>query len=109
MPFVHQEEILDAGMRGRVSSGNQLHIDFGGQVGLPVAGGFGESDNTEEQDGDSRGDCPGLNSAGLHAETGNHVRQREMLVELVPPKPKKSKGKRAAEPVSPIDEPETDS
>ncbi|KRD19720.1 hypothetical protein ASE48_22040 [Mycobacterium sp. Root265] len=34
---------------------------------------------------------------------------REMLVELVPPKPKKSKGKRAAEPVSPIDEPETDS
>lgn len=34
---------------------------------------------------------------------------REMLVELVPPKPKKSKGKRAAESVSPIDEPETDS
>jgi uncharacterized membrane protein len=34
---------------------------------------------------------------------------REMLVELVPPKPKKSKGKRAAEPDPPADQPETDS
>ncbi|CAN7565933.1 DUF1003 domain-containing protein [Mycolicibacterium frederiksbergense] len=34
---------------------------------------------------------------------------REMLVELVPPKPKKNKGKRAAEPVAPSDEPEADS
>jgi len=34
---------------------------------------------------------------------------REMLVELVPPKPKKNKGKRAAEPVAASDEPEADS
>ncbi|CAM3914330.1 DUF1003 domain-containing protein [Mycobacterium frederiksbergense] len=34
---------------------------------------------------------------------------REMLVELVPPKPKKNKGKRAAEPVAPSDQPEADS
>lgn len=34
---------------------------------------------------------------------------REMLVELVPPKPKKSKGKRAAEPDPPADQPEADS
>jgi uncharacterized membrane protein len=34
---------------------------------------------------------------------------REMLVELVPPKPKKSKGKRAAESVPPADQPEPDS
>ncbi|MBJ7463508.1 MAG: DUF1003 domain-containing protein [Mycolicibacterium sp.] len=34
---------------------------------------------------------------------------REMLVELVPPKPKKSKGKRAAEPAAPSDQPEADS
>lgn len=34
---------------------------------------------------------------------------REMLVELVPPKPKKSKGKRAAEPAPPADQPDTDS
>jgi len=34
---------------------------------------------------------------------------REMLVELVPPKPKKNKGKRAAEAVLPADQPEGDS
>ncbi len=34
---------------------------------------------------------------------------REMLVELVPPKPKKNKGKRAAEPAAPSDQPEADS
>jgi len=34
---------------------------------------------------------------------------REMLVELVPPKPKKNKGKRASEPVPPDDQAEPDS